>query len=162
MGAVRQVIGKKRKMERHAPRIAFVALLGAVVAAGVAFGWLSLAGRSDSSKIAQGQALYAERCAGCHGAALEGQPNWQDALPNGRMPAPPHDASGHTWHHADSVLFKITKHGLDAVLPGYESDMPAFAETLTDDQIRAVLAFIKSTWPRRERDYQEAQSKARP
>jgi mono/diheme cytochrome c family protein len=149
-------------MERHAPRIAFVVLLGVVVAAGVAFGGLSLASRQDSSKITQGQALYAEHCAACHGVRLEGQPNWQDALPNGRLPAPPHDASGHTWHHADSVIFKITKHGVGAVLPGYESDMPAFAETLSDDEIKAVLTFIRSSWPRREREYQDAQSKARP
>lgn len=33
---------------------------------------------------------------------------------------------------------------------GYESDMPAFGGILSDDEIRAVLAFIKSTWPEEE------------
>ncbi|ALD90605.1 hypothetical protein CR3_1373 [Cupriavidus gilardii CR3] len=64
------------------------------------------------------------------------------------MPAPPHDASGHTWHHADAVLFAITKHGLvpGVTAPaGYVSDMPAFDRS--DDDIVAVLAYIKSTWP---------------
>ena len=60
------------------------------------------------------------------------------------MPAPPHDDSGHTWHHPDEVLFGITKHGVvpPYAPPGYESDMPAFAGKLSDDEIRAVLAYI--------------------
>ena len=70
------------------------------------------------------------------------------------MPAPPHDASGHTWHHADRPLFTITKLGVGAVVPDYESDMPAFEGILSDDEIVAVLAWIKSTWPERERGFQ--------
>ena len=71
------------------------------------------------------------------------------------MPAPPHDASGHTWHHPDGVLFRITKEGVAAVVGGgYQSDMPAFGDVLSDDEIRAVLAYIKSMWPERERAYQ--------
>jgi mono/diheme cytochrome c family protein len=103
--------------------------------------------------------LYAAHCASCHGAQLEGQPNWQEAKPDGRLPAPPHDASGHTWHHSDRELFMITKSGMSAVVPGYESDMPAFEGMLTDEEIRAVLAFIRSTWPLQEREYQEARSR---
>lgn len=98
--------------------------------------------------LALGRALYEQHCAACHGARLEGQPNWRAKLPNGRMPAPPHDDSGHTWHHPDEVLFGITKHGL--VPPyapaGYQSDMPAFAGKLSDAEIRAVLAYIASHW----------------
>lgn len=112
--------------------------------------------QDDSAQFARGARLYAERCASCHGAKLEGQPNWQEPLSNGRMPAPPHDASGHTWHHSDAELFTITKKGLAAVVPGYESDMPAFEGMLSDEEIRAVLAFIKSTWPKKEREYQRA------
>jgi mono/diheme cytochrome c family protein len=95
-----------------------------------------------------GQKIYVQHCAACHGAKLEGQPEWRKPLPNGRMPAPPHDDSGHTWHHPDEVLFGITKHGL--VPPyapaGYQSDMPGFAGKLTDSEIRAVLAYISSHW----------------
>ncbi|MEM9762953.1 MAG: cytochrome c, partial [Pseudomonadota bacterium] len=93
-------------------------------------------------------------CASCHGADLEGQPDWKRRLDSGRMPAPPHDETGHTWHHADRQLFTITKLGLGAVVPDYESDMPAFEGVLTDREIRAVLAFIKSTWPGRQRAFQ--------
>jgi hypothetical protein len=79
---------------------------------------------------------------------------------SGRLPAPPHDASGHTWHHPDGVLFRIVKEGTAAVVgQGYESDMPAFAGVLSDQQIHDVLAFIKSTWPKRELSYQAEASR---
>lgn len=117
-------------------------------------------GVEPTSSVTLGQAIYAERCAGCHGADLAGQPNWKSPLPTGRMPAPPHDASGHTWHHPDGVLLRITKEGPAAIVGGsYESDMPGFADLLADDEIRAVLAFIKSTWPERERRYQAEMSR---
>jgi mono/diheme cytochrome c family protein len=104
--------------------------------------------------VEQGGSIYAESCAACHGAQLEGQPDWRRRTEDGRMPAPPHDDSGHTWHHADRDLFTITKHGVGAVVPGYESDMPAFAGLLSDSEITAVLAFIKTSWSERERGFQ--------
>lgn len=55
----------------------------------------------------EGKQIYLERCASCHGADLEGQPNWRERLPNGRLPAPPHDSTAHTWHHSDHQLFRI-------------------------------------------------------
>jgi len=102
----------------------------------------------DKAQVAQGQIVYRAQCARCHGANLEGQPNWKERQANGRLPAPPHDASGHTWHHPDTELFGITKHGLAPYAPaGYQSDMPVFDRVLSDDQIAAVLAYIESTWP---------------
>jgi mono/diheme cytochrome c family protein len=98
--------------------------------------------------VAQGRVIYTQYCASCHGASLEGQPNWQAELPEGGRPAPPHDASGHTWHHADKLLFEIVQKGPQASpLPGYIYRMPAFGEALSDEEIWAVLAYIKSTWP---------------
>jgi mono/diheme cytochrome c family protein len=110
---------------------------------------LLLAGCGEAPvDLAEGKRLYDMHCASCHGLKLEGQPNWQKRLLNGRMPAPPHDESGHTWHHPDEVLFGITKHGLvpPYAPPGYKSDMPAFAGVLSDDEIRTVLAYISSHW----------------
>ncbi|MDF1587438.1 c-type cytochrome [Marinimicrococcus flavescens] len=105
--------------------------------------------------LAQGGQVYAESCASCHGARLEGRPDWQTPLPSGRLPAPPHDASGHTWHHGDGLLLRIIRDGTAAVVGGgYESDMPGFGGVLSEEEIRAVLAFIKSGWPERERAYQ--------
>ena len=106
--------------------------------------------------LSRGAAVYAEACASCHGGMLEGQPDWRSPGPDGRLPAPPHDKTGHTWHHPDDVLFRIVKEGTAAVVGGgYESDMPGFGGDLSDAEIRAVLAYIKSTWPERERSYQE-------
>lgn len=103
---------------------------------------------SDAAKVARGTAVYHQHCAACHGANLEGQADWRVRKPNGRLPAPPHEASGHTWHHPMSMLIEIVRNGL--VPPnapeGYESDMPAFRGTLSDDDVVAVLSFIQSRW----------------
>lgn len=101
----------------------------------------------NTRQVARGEHVYREHCAACHGADLEGQPDWQMRRPDGRLPAPPHNESGHTWHHADAVLFRVTKYGVSGLVPGYESDMPAYADVLTDEEIWAVLVFIKSRWP---------------
>jgi mono/diheme cytochrome c family protein len=113
-------------------------------------------------EIARGQQLYAVHCASCHGTRLEGEPNWQSPKPSGRMPAPPHDATGHTWHHSDRDLLLITKKGLAAVVSGCMSDMPAFESVLSDDEIAQILAYIKSTWPDEARRYQEERSRLKP
>lgn len=103
---------------------------------------------TDAAQVALGKAVYLDHCASCHGANLEGQQDWRERKPDGKMPAPPHDATGHTWHHPDDVLFGITKQGIAAFAPpGYASDMPAFNGVLTDEQIWAVLSFLKSSWP---------------
>lgn len=104
----------------------------------------------DNKQIVQlGKTLYQEECAACHGSQLEGEDNWKQRKPNGRLPAPPHDANGHTWHHPEQALFAITKFG-PAAMAGtgnYQSDMPAYKETLSDEEIIAILSFIKSRWP---------------
>lgn len=105
---------------------------------------------SDQQLVARGKIIYANNCASCHGANLEGQPDWRKRLPNGRLPAPPHDESGHTWHHPDTLLIDLVKNGLvpgKTAPSGYESDMPAFGQSLSDANIVAVLAYIKSSWP---------------
>lgn len=105
---------------------------------------------SDKQLVAAGKKIYDRDCASCHGAKLEGEPNWRIRQENGRLPAPPHDETGHTWHHADALLVEITKNGLvpGVTAPeGYVSDMPAYNASLSDQNIHAVLAYIKSSWP---------------
>lgn len=105
---------------------------------------------ADQTLVARGKTVYAANCASCHGASLEGQPNWRQRMPNGRLPAPPHDVSGHTWHHPDAMLVDIITNGLvpgRTAPDGYQSDMPAYGKTLPGSDIVAVLAYIKSTWP---------------
>lgn len=134
--------------------------IGVVVIVTIAIVALNLAGggadgamvagadASDAALVQTGRQVYEAYCASCHGVNLEGQPNWQQELPAGGMPAPPHDETGHTWHHSDALLFEITKYGGRAVSPpGYQNNMPGFGDVLTDREIWAVLAYIKSTWP---------------
>lgn len=113
-------------------------------------GVLLLAGEGVAARdLQRGRAVYVEHCAACHGARLEGQPDWQVRGPDGLLPAPPHDASGHTWHHGDDTLFRIVRDGMAALVPGYRTTMPAYAGVLSDAEIRDVLAWIRSTWPPR-------------
>lgn len=105
----------------------------------------------SAERVAAGEGLYAQSCAACHGAALEGAPNWKVRLANGSLPAPPHDSTGHTWHHSDEQLLSIVAHGGD---PAYNGVMPGFAASLTTDQMTAILDFIKSRWGSQEREYQ--------
>jgi len=103
----------------------------------------------DGAKVALGGRIYADNCASCHGADLKGQPDWRQRLPNGRLPAPPHDETGHTWHHPGEQLFALTKFGPAALAGGgYQSDMPGYEGKLSDAEIWAVLSYIKSRWPR--------------
>lgn len=114
--------------------------------------------------IAQGEVLYSQSCASCHGANLEGQPDWQTPDSNGPLRAPPHDETGHTWHHPDRVLFQYTKLGGRAFLAQqgteFDSGMPAFGADLTDRQIWNILAYIQSTWPERARATQAERTAA--
>ena len=111
-----------------------------------------------------GRALYAEHCAVCHGADLEGAPDWKAPGPDGRLPPPPHDETGHTWHHGDAMLFEYTRRGgqayLDDLGVAFDSGMPAFGDVLSDDEIKAILAFIRSTWPARIQEIQAERTAA--
>jgi S-disulfanyl-L-cysteine oxidoreductase SoxD len=135
--------------------LAIPAILALIGLAAFFYGYDARSGRSyidpaDPALVARGKTIYARQCAACHGARLEGQPDWRKRLPNGRLPAPPHDESGHTWHHPDKVLVDIVKNGLvpgRTAPDGYQSDMPAYGGALSDADIAAVLAYIKSNWP---------------
>jgi mono/diheme cytochrome c family protein len=139
----------------NAPRLGFpllgtmIAVVGlAALVALLAFGERGPdADPDDPELVALGRDAYAAQCAACHGAELEGAPNWQEPLADGTLLAPPHDMSGHTWHHPDELLFAITKYGGQSQAPeGFTSTMPGFEDTLTDREIWAVLAYIMSHW----------------
>ncbi len=112
----------------------------------------------DTVDIAAGELLYSENCAACHGGNLEGQTDWQRAGEDGVLPAPPHDETGHTWHHGDALLFTYTRIGGKAALAAngmeFNSGMPGFSEVLSDEEIWDVLAYIKSTWSERIQEVQ--------
>ncbi|MFW8634993.1 c-type cytochrome [Cribrihabitans pelagius] len=129
---------------------------GAVVLAGGVYFWTAERGAQaagllpyqDPAAVEEGRKVYAEYCASCHGASLEGEPDWRQRDAGGYLPAPPHDETGHTWHHADSQLLAITKFGVEALAgAGYRSRMGGYEELLSDAQMLAALAYIKSRWP---------------
>ena len=139
---------------RRRPSALWLALAAVVATAGYA-GYGALQERdvggadaADAELVALGRQVYADECASCHGSTLKGQPDWRQRLPSGRLPAPPHDETGHTWHHPDTMLFEMTKYGVQKYgPPGYQSDMVPFEGILSDREIWAALAFIKDTWP---------------
>ncbi len=108
----------------------------------------------ENRDLGNGRALYKEHCASCHGAELEGQPNWRRIGEDGLLPAPPHDRTGHTWHHDNRLLFDYTKLGGKALMAArgvsdFKSGMEGFGDALSDDEIWDILAWIRSTWPER-------------
>ncbi|MBT3703128.1 MAG: cytochrome c [Alphaproteobacteria bacterium] len=115
----------------------------------------------ESSVVRLGKKVYAVNCASCHGDKLQGQINWQQRNANGNLPAPPHNETGHTWHHNDKLLFDLTKKGLKVIAGAdYKTNMPTYEDILSDQEIIAVLSFIKSTWPEEIRTRHDAMNKA--
>ena len=141
--------------------------LGALAAGAALIGWVWLGGgqsgvgstnggqgragllRPDDARlVTKGAKIYAKACANCHGARLEGQPGWRTR----RGLAPAHDETGHTWHHPDGMLLQVVREG--TVRMG--GAMPAFRGVLTDEEMLAVMSFIKSRWPRKIREAHDA------
>jgi mono/diheme cytochrome c family protein len=97
----------------------------------------------EDDERARGAELYERHCVACHGGATGGEIS---DIP------PVHNAEGHTWHHADCDLVDITLEGLPP-REGYPQ-MPAFEGQLTEDEVHAILAHIKSWWEPGQREHQ--------
>lgn len=107
----------------------------------------------------QGKALYESHCAACHGVRGEGTvADWRRPNPDGTFPPPPHDDTGHTWHHPDGYLYAAVQDGGSS--PG--SAMPAFGEALTHEEIVATLDYIKTFWSEESRASQSRASQPIP
>ena len=100
--------------------------------------------------VRSGQEVFAATCAACHGENGEGQPDWHIRNPNGTLPAPPLNGDGHTWHHADGLLYRIVSQGgkfqETPEVPSFKSAMPAFGELLSHEEIIATLEYVKGLW----------------
>jgi mono/diheme cytochrome c family protein len=86
-----------------------------------------------SQRAAADEQLYVTNCATCHGVAGE---------TSTLLGAPSHAEDGHTWHHVERHLFEWILDG-----PPLAQVMPGFRGTLSDGEIYAVLAYIKSKLP---------------
>lgn len=115
-----------------------------VVAAAASFG-APVTAEVLAGEAEVGLGIYGEYCASCHGRAAEGAPNWQVLDENGELPAPPHDSTGHTWRHTDTELFEMIANGWrDPFNRSERPTMPGFRDKLTANQIRAVIAYLKT------------------
>jgi len=103
----------------------------AVVAASVL-----LSGFAVSAAQAQdAKALYDKHCLSCHGATGKGDG------PAGKAMKPPLEGFAVSLKgKSDADIFKATKDGLKA--PG-KSPMPGYAKKLTDDEINALVKYMK-------------------
>lgn len=113
--------------------------------------------------VERGATVYRTHCAVCHGQTGEGEPNGMVQNPDGTYPPPPHDSSGHTWHHGDGLLFEIIRDGGAQFETGaFRSRMPAWGEVLSDEEIRAVITYLKTPWDVEERAFQAEVSERDP
>jgi mono/diheme cytochrome c family protein len=88
--------------------------------------------------LAQGETIYRENCVACHGPTGEG--NVGPAL----------NGSAHTWHHADPQLLSFIRDGI----PG--TQMAAQRDNFSEEEINAVISYIKSWWMPQQRQMQQA------
>ena len=135
----------------------------AIVLAACAFAWQVHAADASTARVEAGRKIYAAQCAACHGVRGEGQPNWNALNAAGERPAPPHDASGHTWKHSDAMLYRIVAQGWrDPFNKTQRLTMPAFGQDLKPEEIRAVIDYLKTLWTPRQRAFQREESRGAP
>lgn len=104
---------------------------------------------APSPDVARGETLYNKLCISCHGGSTGGTI---------RDIPPPHNANGHTWHHPDQQLANIILNGLDLSISS-EKKMPAFKDELSDADVQAILAYIKTLWTDEQREFQATVTK---
>jgi mono/diheme cytochrome c family protein len=96
-------------------------------------------GTAAAGDAAAGAASYALFCATCHGASGDAQTPIAQALD----PTPAQHNKGEYMNPlTDEHLFRVIKEGGPAV--GKAPTMPPWGGTLSDDQIRDVIAFVRT------------------
>lgn len=109
----------------------------------------------SQAQLSEGNEIYAENCASCHGKQAESIASWQQIDANGIYPPPPLNGSAHAWHHSLDIMDRVIREGgkpLGGVMPGWK-------DILTEDQrLKAVASFqqywsddIYARWLERER-----------
>lgn len=136
-------------------------VMGAMIAVA---NYVAIARAGDEApSLDLGRTGYEQHCASCHGANAEGAPNWQERDAHGELPAPPHNAEGHTWRHSDADLYQMVKKGWrDPFNKTQRLTMPAFGEQMSPEQIRAVIAYLKTLWTPEQRQFQLVESQGHP
>jgi mono/diheme cytochrome c family protein len=102
---------------------------------------------STPDAVATGKRLYDTHCAACHGNLAQGAVTAGLAisiLEEQKARQPPDLTDDQTDHGStDAELFTVIKRGLPP------SMMPAYGGALSDDEIRSIVAYIRTLRPRR-------------
>ena len=85
-----------------------------------------------------GETIYSANCAACHGAEGEGYASVQNA--------PALNGSEHAWHHPDEQIISLIREG--------GMQMPAVGADWSDEEIEAVLSYVKAWWTPQQRNAQ--------
>lgn len=96
----------------------------------------------SDEQVRRGARVFEQNCAVCHGAGAEGAENWQFRGPDGKFPPPPLNGTAHAWHHPLAQLFSMIENGTQPA-----GNMPAWDDTLSDEEIIAAIAWFQSLWP---------------
>lgn len=140
-------------------------LIGAMIAAAshVSIAQAAEPSALDPARVKTGSQVYEQYCASCHGAKAQGASNWQKRDEHGELPAPPHNAEGHTWRHSDAQLYEMISKGLrDPFNKTKRLTMPAFGEILSSEQIVAVVTYLKTLWTPDQRSFQAEETRDHP
>jgi mono/diheme cytochrome c family protein len=117
----------------------------------------------NQQQVDTGRVIYQQQCAACHGVQGEGKPGWQQRDAQGELPPPPHGPEGHTWKHADGMLYRIIRDGWrDPFNKTKRLTMPAYGETLSPHEIRAVITYLKTLWTPEQQSIQREESQRQP
>ena len=100
--------------------------------------------------VNNGQGLYEHNCAQCHGVDLSGIPGWRTPLADGSHLAPPLGISSVIWQKTETELIEVIKEGKNLEKPIH---MPAFENTLSDEEIYSILQYIYSKWSINQQNY---------
>lgn len=145
-----------RFLKRLGPKGRFLGV-ATIIALIITVSWISYerhaveteikADRFNAAQVSLGKSLYLANCAFCHGDNLEGKPGWDGRYPGGGRPALPLDGETAITRLSDQDIMDVTKYGGQPFSPAdYRNDMPGFEMQLSDADIWAIVAFIKSRW----------------
>lgn len=123
--------------------LALMAILSVALASCESIGLRQPDTAPSRALVERGEVLYRENCQSCHGGETGGQL---------RDIPPPHNANGHTWHHPDQQIIDIILNGFSFSVETQK--MPAFKDTLSKEDARAILAYIKTWWTDEQRKWQ--------
>lgn len=108
----------------------------------IAIGTTTVRAQTASQSLANGRRLYAINCANCHGPRAQGavKAGAEISIIAEQGGKQPPDLTDGVWYHGstDAEMFTVIKKGVPSTM------MPSFAGSLSDTEIRNVVAYVRS------------------